>query len=222
MSQDKNTNDILIGIGKTKYSLPTIALGMMLIGVLLPSVMYSINLRNPTPAELLIAICIALFSSVVFLWILDATGILVFRSAWISRSIYVAAIVSVLGTSVAVYQDAFSTRKYPYEGNWEVKIRESEAEYYLSWHHVVMIYSESASSYWGHSDYKPVSEANKTSTVWLKVLDFDLDKNEIKILIYLANNETRIIHSKLKKERKGNLFQSIPESKVNIEISRQK
>ena len=94
----------------------------MLAGILIPSVVYSLNLKDPTPAELLIAICIALFSSVLFLWILDATSVLRFRSEWIGKSIYGAAIASIIGTSVAVYSDAFSERKYPYEGRWEISI----------------------------------------------------------------------------------------------------
>ena len=108
---------MLLKIGGTQYSLPNVALLFMLMGVLMPSVIYSVNLRTPTPAELLIAICIALFSSVLFLWIMDATSVLKFRSEWISKSVYGAAIASILGTSVAVYTDVLVERKYPYEGN---------------------------------------------------------------------------------------------------------
>ena len=53
---------MLLKIGSTQYSLPNVALLFMLIGVLMPSVIYSTNLRTPTPAELLVTICIALFS----------------------------------------------------------------------------------------------------------------------------------------------------------------
>src|ERR1022692_5321363 len=92
------------------------ALLLMLFGILVPAAFYAFKLRDPTPPQLLVAICISLFSSVVFLWILDSTSILRFRSEWVSRSVYGAAIVSVLGTSVAVYKDAFAAKAYPYEG----------------------------------------------------------------------------------------------------------
>ena len=107
-----------IKIGQQTFSIPSIALSLMLAAILVPSVNYSMNLYNPSAAELLVAISISLFSSVLFLWILDATSILKFRSEWISKSIYGAAIVSVIGTSVGVYKDYFDQNKYPYSGKW--------------------------------------------------------------------------------------------------------
>ena len=87
---------------------------------------------------------------VVFLWILDATSILRFRAEWISRSVYGAAIVSVLGTSVGVYQDAFNEQKYPFEGRWEVKVRKAEQTTFVANHTVVLAYSRTAKVYWGY------------------------------------------------------------------------
>src|SRR5436309_1899649 len=89
-----------------KVTITTIAFFLMLGGILLPTAKYAFALREPTPAQLLVAVCMAMFSAVLFLWILDATEILPFRAAWVSKSVYGAAIVSVLGTSVAVYRDA--------------------------------------------------------------------------------------------------------------------
>jgi len=68
-----------------EYSIPTIAFGLMLVGILLPTAKFSLNLKEPSPAQLLIAICISLFSAVVFLWILDATSLLRFRAEWVSK-----------------------------------------------------------------------------------------------------------------------------------------
>src|SRR5258707_29335 len=50
------------------FTLPNILIAVMATGIVLPSVMYSLSLRSPTPAELLIAICIALVSNLLFLW----------------------------------------------------------------------------------------------------------------------------------------------------------
>src|SRR5437763_1364461 len=117
------THSILKNIPKVGQ-VPGIALTLMLLGILMPTAFYSIKLAqsSPTPADLLVAVCIALFSSVLFLWIMDATGILPFKAAWISKSVYGAAIVSVLGTSVGVYKDYFNARKYPYEGAWQIML----------------------------------------------------------------------------------------------------
>ena len=75
----------------------------------LPASTHNFRLTDPSPAELLVAVSIALFASVLFLWIMDATGLLPFRAAWISKAVYGAAITSILGTSVAVYKDCAVT-----------------------------------------------------------------------------------------------------------------
>ncbi len=98
----------------------------MLLGILVPAAFYSFNLRNPTPAQLLVAICISLFSGVVFLWILDATDIMRFRSEWVASSVYGAAIASCSWHQRRVYRDAFDSRKYPYEGAWDVVMTDKE------------------------------------------------------------------------------------------------
>jgi hypothetical protein len=119
----------------------------------------------------------ALFSAVLFLWILDATSILPFRSPWVSRSVYGAAIVSVLGTSVAVYRDAFASSKYPYEGLWEVTISESGQTTPISQHRLLLGYSTSAETYWGFSDTRLASPESGNATMstqpnWIEVTEF--------------------------------------------------
>lgn len=59
---------------------------------------------------------IGCFLGVMVLWILDVTDMLLFRSAWVGRSIWLAAIASILGTSVGVYKDAFTEYARPFEG----------------------------------------------------------------------------------------------------------
>jgi hypothetical protein len=106
--------------------IPEMALTLMLVGILAPTAMYSFRLSSPTPADLLVAVSIALFSAVLFLWILDATNLMPFRAAWISKAVYGAAITSILGTSVAVYKDFFYADKYPFEGAWQVSIEKAD------------------------------------------------------------------------------------------------
>lgn len=199
-----------------KYSIPTIAIIMMLVGILLPSVMYSFNLSEPTPSQLLIAISISLFSSVIFLWILDATDILRFRAEWVSKSIYGAAIVSVLSTSVAVYKDAFTERKYIYEGRWEISVMNPGAKEYLSHHSIVLSYSENADTYWGYSNYDIHKKGKEKESVWVNVLDFDPKKNLIRLRIILGDGNDLVIKSELKGSRGGKLFESSNPKETDI------
>lgn len=106
------STSVLKEIAATRKKVTEMALLLMLVGILLPAASYSVRLTHPTPSDLLVAISVALFSSVLFLWILDATSLLTFRAAWMSKAIYGAAIVSVLGTSVGVYKDYFQGSKY--------------------------------------------------------------------------------------------------------------
>ena len=165
--------------GSFKGSIPTLALVMMIAGILLPAVFYSSQLRNPTPARLLIAICVALFASVIYLWILDATGILVFRKEWISKSIYGAAIASVLGTSVAVYKDYFDDDKYPLRGKWGVSIIDKNKNL-LSENELLMGYSRHSSVYYGFSNF--VSHSYDTGLI--SYLEIKQLSPEDKFIIY--------------------------------------
>ena len=120
-------------------TLPTMVLVVMVMAVLLPSASYSFSLNDPTPAELLVAICIGVFSSTVCLWILDAVSVLRFRSEWVSRGVWGAAIVSILGTGVGVFQGALAERKYLYEGAWTVRVLPHDAQSFIADHSVVLI-----------------------------------------------------------------------------------
>ena len=150
---DKN-GDWKIKFGIIQGTIPSLSLALMVAGILLPAVLYSVNLKTPTPSSLLVAICVSLFASVVYLWILDATGILQFRKEWMSKSIYGAAIVSVLGSSVAVYKDFFASEKYPINGKWEISIIDETINKSLSENKLLIGYSKISNVYYGYSDVK--------------------------------------------------------------------
>lgn len=193
-----------IRFGKNEFSIPTIAFGLMLVGILIPTAKYSFSLTDPSPSELLIATCMALFSGVVFLWILDSTSLLRFRSEWVSKSIYGAAISSVLGTSVAVYQEAFTDRKYPYEGRWEIQI-EYDIKLIAS-KSLILMYSSVSESYWGYSDFNPIKDKDDLSASWLKVDEFDNKSGEIRISYYESDGTKSLINTKLQIKRNGKLL----------------
>ena len=129
--------------------IPRLSLMVVVVAVLMPAVNYSLRLSDPTPSQLLVAICIGVFSSVICLWLLDAVSILRFRSEWVSRSVWGAAIVPILGTGVGVFQGAFAERKYPYEGQWLVRVYSPSENAFVAERQAVLIYSQSTESYWG-------------------------------------------------------------------------
>jgi hypothetical protein len=169
-------------MGKS-YSIPTIALGLMGAGILLPSAKYSLDLNKPSPAEILVAICIALFSGLLFLWILDATGILSFRSEWVSRSVYGAAVVSILGTSVGVYKDAFSPIRGPLEGRWDLLIKPAEAQTYEKYA-LLLSFSSNARTYGGYSRFEASADI-----VAVEVTDFDPTSQNLTLTMFAKTGE---------------------------------
>lgn len=198
---NNNEAKYIVRIAGQELSLPNVSLLLMLTAIVIPAAIYSINLRDPSPAQLLIAICIALFSSVVFLWILDATSILRFHSPWVSKSVYGAAIVSVLGTSVAVYQDAFAARKYPYEGGWQLTVLREKDEKFLADNTVSLVYSESAGFYWGYSNFARHGESEKASS--LEVKEFSLQACNLIVRLWFLDGSEKVITTTCKVERQS-------------------
>jgi hypothetical protein len=210
-----------IQIGGVTYKLPNMALQLMVAAILVPAVRYSIGLGDPTPAQLLVAICIALFSSVVCLWILDSVSILRFRSEWVSRSVWGAAIVSVLGTSVGVYQGAFAERKYPYEGAWEFRVLAKDSNSFIADHSVVLIHSETANIYWGYSNTALAGDIAASKAVSAEVTDFLPDQGTITVRLILRDTKELVIKEHLKKDREGKRFVSEKsDSKYDVTLSR--
>jgi hypothetical protein len=158
-------NAIISYVLATIDNLAGVALLLMLASVLLPSAYYSYHLKDPTASQLLVAICMGLFSSLLFLWIMDAVSILRFRAEWVSKSVYGAAITSILGTSVGVYQQAFSENKYPYEGRWNLSMIDGAQNTRIIDLDLAIVYSDRSDSYWGYSEYRqaPTPEKEKTS-----------------------------------------------------------
>ncbi len=188
------------------------ALLLMLASVLLPTAYYSYHLKDPTPSQLLVAICIGVFSSVVFLWILDAVSTLKFRAEWISKSVYGAAIVSILGTSAGVYKDAFSESKYPYEGRWELQVFDAEpanqeaSTAIFTTNSIALVYSTQSETYWGYSDYRQPTSSDDIRPVWAAIDDFNPDSGRIVLSVYPMKGEKRVLDAAIEKQRTGKLF----------------
>jgi hypothetical protein len=202
--------------------LPEKALTLMLVGILVPTALYSYHLAqgSPTPADLLVAVSIALFSSVLFLWIMDATDILSFKAPWVSKSVYGAAIVSILGTSVAVYKDYFSARKYPYEGPWQVILTNSADPTRPTEFSAVLTYSEDGGRYWGYSNLISTAQDSKT-IVWAEVTDFVPEEKTIQLRLHLGDGTQRVYKWPLTMSRRGRFLKSEPNNTdLSVELRR--
>jgi hypothetical protein len=214
----------VLEIAGRRMTISTLALLLILAGVVAPAVMYSMQLRHPSPEQLLVAICISLFSGVVFLWILDATSVLKFRSEWIAKSVYGAAIASVLGTSVGVYKDAFSERKYEYEGEWHLIIQTIESDQLIADHDIVLHYSSTAGAYWGFSRLLANLPTDSTTYAWAEVTDFLPKDENIEVRLLQTDGAQKVLKIAIVGEREGKLFRSkkTSESKYALKLLRPK
>lgn len=201
LTSKRSSRDFTVTIAGQSYTIASLALLLMLAGILLPTAKFAFGLNEPTPAQLLVGVCMAMFSAVLFLWILDSTSILPFRSAWVSRSVYGAAIVSILGTSVAVYRDAFAESKYPYDGQWQITVWQTGQAAPVAQHRLLLSYSKPAEVYWGFSDAKVFPQQSTGSeplkSRWLEITEFSPDEKRIVIEMHLDLNVISIRAEKL-------------------------
>ena len=181
------------------------AVTLIMAAILLPAVLNAFRLASSkaTPTDLLVTICISLFSGVLFLWILDAVSILRFRSEWVSKSVYGAAIVSVLGTSVAVYKDFFAARKYVYEGPWNFQYMEKD---YVKRAHMIILYSDQAGAYWGYSDFDNSDQKVDDGIVSIKIDELDPDRKEVMLQLYRRSGKVEVEKDPLTIERENKLI----------------
>jgi hypothetical protein len=192
----------------------------MLASVLLPAAYYSYHLRDPTPSQLLVAICIGLFSSVVFWWILDAVSVLRFRSEWVSKSVYGAAIVSILGTSAGVYKDALSGNKYPFEGAWHLSISDPKDDSQQADLSLALAYSEQAETYWGYSEYRPPTNKQHEDIVWVRVDDFDPKEGTITLSWVDKDGNKSSMTTRVIPKHNSKLFENDTKDSKLVRLSR--
>jgi len=186
--------DIILPIGTGKrYDVRSVVVTLIVGAVLLPAARYSFGLSAPQPSELIVAICIAVFSSLLCLWLLDVSGVFPFRSAWVSRSVYGAAVVAILGTSVGVYQGAFSDRKHPLEGAWDVQVSDKDGVV-IAHRNVVLIHSESSDDYWGYSDYA----AKDTGASWLEIKSLIPEAGTIAVRLVSSDATSRDLTARVR------------------------
>ncbi len=199
---------------------------LMVAAILFPAVRYSVGLQNPTPEQLIVAICIAVFSSTVCFWLLDAIGIIKFENKTLRNSIWTAAIVSILGTSVGVYRGAFSERKYPQEGGWNLRLTFLPTSQTIAECSVVLIYSETGGYYWGYSNLSPpnsfaaTQESGPEHIFWIEVTEFASDSGRISLRLFGAGGqEIQTIDASIKQDASGHLFETSEGSGGNYRVS---
>jgi hypothetical protein len=209
--------DVTTSLERFGRQIPQLALMAVVLAVLMPAAKYSIGLHDPTPAQLLVAICIGVFSSTVCLWILDSVSIVKFRTEWVARSIWGAAIVSILGTGVGVFQGAFTERKYPYEGPWSVQVYSPASKAFVVERQAVMIYSESSGSYWGYSEASLPVPPQPEKAISTEIVSFDPAKPHVTLRLLFADGKQTVLDAALVGEQKGCRFQS-PKSETDPSI----
>jgi hypothetical protein len=215
-----NDNILLKQLALSRKRVPEMALILMLMGVLAPAALYSFRLTSPSPAELLVAISIALFASVLFLWIMDATGLMPFRAAWISKAVYGAAITSILGTSVAVYKDFFYANKYPFGGAWQATITATDDPTHPAEFSLLLSYSEPGDRYWGYSNLMATSSDPK-ALVWVEAVDVSPPQTAGKFRLHFGDGSQRVYQWQLLIEKKGKFIRSRePNSQLVLELRR--
>jgi hypothetical protein len=120
----------------------------------------------------------------------------------ISKSVYGAAIVSVLGTSVAVYSSAFSERKHPLEGLWEIEIKDGDV---FDTHSLIMMFSDQSKAYWGYSDFRKLKDSAPLSQ-WISVKEFDPSAKSLRITRSFKDEEKNVSWTNFKTDRDGRLY----------------
>ena len=214
-------NDRVIRFLGQEIALGGFALLLMLIAILAPTVTYSINLREPTPAQLLIAICIGMFASVLYLWVLDASSTIQFRSVWVSRAIYGAAIASILGTSVGVYKDAFVQDPFPFQGEWLMTVNGPTGSTLVARRPVSLAYSRATSVYWGYGA-APTSAKADPDVKWVEVTALYPTKRHLEFRLSDLSGLDQIIAVPITETRAGSSFSSTAGSsgKYVVQLSR--
>jgi hypothetical protein len=220
MVANRDRPERVISILGQKIGLAGFALLLMLVAIVLPTVMYSWSLQQPTPAELLIAVCIGMFASVLYLWILDASSTINFRSKWISTGVYGAAIVSIMGTSVGVYAEAFGQQPFPFQGEWLLTVQDSAAEKTLiSQRSTVLAYSETTGVYWGYSA-APDPLKNGPDTNWVEVTAFDPTSQSVELRIRNSVGLDEVVKATIAETQPRTAFSSATDDKFVISLSR--
>ena len=192
---------------KRLRQLPYMALTMMMVAILLPAVNYSMRLGDPTPQQLIVAICIGIFSSVFCLWILDSVGVVTFRSPALRGTIYTAGVGAIIAAGVAGFRGGLSDRAYPYEGVWNIRVHSVADNSFVVDHSAVLIYSRSASAYWGYSEtLKP--EQGPSQAAALELVEFLPDTPSIALRLYFRDAENISIKQSLVEKQDGKRFES--------------
>jgi hypothetical protein len=213
-----NRSEIKFAAFQIKVS--TAALVLMLAAILLPAVNNSMRQQSHTPSQLLITICVSLFASVVYLWILDATNILPFREKWISRSIYGAAIASVLGTSVGVYKDYFQVDKYPLRGKWMLTMVDST--HFNAENDLVLEYSLTSKVYYGFTNinYAALKDTSRSVFIGAEVLGLSTEDETIRVTFFKKGGDKTAIMSNFSINKEGTLLRVDTGGKSIITMAR--
>ena len=172
-NKPKALTDFTVRFMGYKATIPALALFVMLGGILAPAAFYSVRLRDPTPTQLIVAVSIALFASVLFLWILDVTNTLRFRSKWVSRSVFTIGISEIITATVGIYKDAFTEHLHPFDGLWRLSAWTGEGQRIADNEELVLYFSKSANAYTGYSAFLTEPSPDSKAIRHIRIERFD-------------------------------------------------
>jgi hypothetical protein len=173
---------------RARRRLPTIALSVMLIALLLPTLSFSMRRTPASVTELVAITSVTLLASVLSLWIMDAIGLLQFRYPWMSKTIYTATIASLLAVSVSIYKSSSDSRRFPYEGPWRVRIIPVAPNGQAVDTEMILAYSEAGNYYWGFSRHSKMQE-DLLQVMWIEMIALSVDESRATLQI-CCNNGT--------------------------------
>jgi hypothetical protein len=137
----------------------------------------------------------------------------------VSRSVYGAAIVSILGTSAGIYKESFTGNKYPYEGSWNLATIERDGHPLVDTS-IAMAYSEQAETYWGYSEYTPIRDGELPHAQWLRVDSFDPKESILAVTWIDAKGQKVSATFSLEAKHDSKLFETNASSGQTIRLSR--
>ena len=150
----------------------------------------SINIVRPPTNDLVSMECILFFVITLSLWCFDAIGLFLFRYSWMTKSIWVTAVASIIATSTLIYstnRGSVKTGRGPFEGVWlaHVSYPQLNPDYFFVAEHQVLFvtYGDESQTYIGQST---VSQGR-----WFQIRSLNVDtmRADIKYMVRSEGGE---------------------------------
>jgi hypothetical protein len=168
-----------------------VAIVAMLIGIMAPplvNVWQAFRQGSLTPVQVITAVCMSVFASVLVLWILDATRLRAFPSNWMSRAIWALAISSILSAGIGMWKGQFTDRANPFDGLWKVSCWTDSGEQIADAEELIFAYNKPAHRYQGFSSYHFAND--KTNGIHHLAATMNAEEGYMQVKMLRSRRET--------------------------------